>query len=93
MTTFTAAESLLNSRPLTYQSANPNDILLLAPNHFLHGQAGGIFAPETVDTTPYSLKKRWCRLQELVHHFWKRWLKNGYLVLLLERSGSVNRRI
>jgi len=42
MTAFTGAEVL---RPLTYQSAHPNDVPL-TPNHFLHGQIGGIFAPE-----------------------------------------------
>lgn len=47
-------ESLLNSRPLTYQSANPQDVVSLTPNHFLRGQLGGQFAPETVDTTKFS---------------------------------------
>ena len=36
MTVFTGAESLINSRPLTYQSANPDDTPL-TPNHFLQG--------------------------------------------------------
>ena len=47
----TGAESLLNSRPLTYQSAHARDDVPLTPNHFLHGQMGGQFAPETVDTS------------------------------------------
>ena len=29
MTAFTGAESLLNSRPLTYQSANPEDDVMM----------------------------------------------------------------
>ena len=33
MTTFAGAESLLNLRPLTYQSANPVDATPLTPNH------------------------------------------------------------
>ena len=74
-TVFTGAEALINSRPLTYQSANPHDNTPLTPNHFLHGQAGGQFAPESVDTTSFSLKRRWRRLQELVRHFWRRWLQ------------------
>ncbi|PFX11323.1 hypothetical protein AWC38_SpisGene25013 [Stylophora pistillata] len=41
ITAAVAAESLLNSRPLTYHLANPQDIVPLAPNHFLHGQQGG----------------------------------------------------
>ena len=39
MTTFTGVQALMNSRPLTYQSANPKDFTPLTPNHFLHGQA------------------------------------------------------
>lgn len=69
------AEGLINSRPLTYQSANPADTVPLTPNHFLHGQLGGRFAPESVDTTDFNPRKRWRRVQELVRHFWHRWLK------------------
>ncbi len=69
------AESLLNSRPLTYQSADPLDNTPLTPNHFLHGQMGGQFAPETVDSTEFSPRRRWRRIQELVRHFWHRWLR------------------
>ena len=56
-TAFTGAEALLNSRPLTYQSANPDDDVPLTANHFLIGQAGGQFAPESVDEIAYSPKK------------------------------------
>ena len=69
------AEGLINSRPLTYQSANPKDNIPLTPNHFLHGQIGGRFAPDSVDTTTFSPKQRWRRVQELVRHFWHRWLQ------------------
>ena len=40
ITAFTAAEGLLNSRPLTYQSSDSKDITPLTLNHFLHGQVG-----------------------------------------------------
>jgi hypothetical protein len=69
------AEGLINSRPLTYQSANASDVVPLTPNHFLHGQMGGQFAPETVDSTSFNPRKRWRRVQELVRHFWQRWLR------------------
>ena len=34
MTTFIGVEALLNSRPLTYQSADSKDAILLTPNHY-----------------------------------------------------------
>ena len=68
-------EGLMNSRPLTYQSTNPSDLTPLTPNHFLCGQFGGKFAPETVDKMDFNLRKRWHRAQELVDHFWHKWLR------------------
>lgn len=40
ITAVAGVESLVNSRPLTYQSADPRDVVPLTPNHFLHGQLG-----------------------------------------------------
>ena len=74
LTTFTEVESLLNSRPLTYQTANPEDNVPLTPNHFLQGQVGGMFAPEIDKEESYNPKKRWRRIQELTRHFWRRWM-------------------
>ena len=67
ITSVAGAESLLNSRLLIYQSANLQDIVpRLTPNHFLHGQLDGQFAPETVDTTEFSPRKRWRKVQEII---------------------------
>ena len=85
MTTFIGVEALLNSRPLTYQSADSKDATPLTPNHFLHGQAGGLSAPESVDEIVLNPKKRWRRVQELISHCWKRWLKE-WLPLLNARQ-------
>ena len=74
-TVFIGAEALLNSRPLTYQSSNPKDSVSLTPNHFLVEQVGGKSAPDAVDYTEFSLHKRWRRVQELISHFWKRWMR------------------
>ena len=38
------AEGLINSRPLTYHSADIRDVSPITPNHFLFGQLGGQFA-------------------------------------------------
>ncbi len=36
---------------------------------------GGDMVPENVDTTVFNAKNRWRRIQELVRHVWKRWMK------------------
>ena len=84
ITVVTGAESSLNSRPLTYQSANVKDEVPLTPNHFLYGQMGGQFAPESVDTTRFNPRKRWRKVQELISRVWSRWLKE-YLPMLNTR--------
>jgi hypothetical protein len=76
MTAFTGVEALLNSQPLTYQSADPFDNIPLTPNHFLYGQMGSQLAPEAVDIIQYNPKKRWHHVQELsIEHVWERWMK------------------
>ena len=75
---------LLNSRPLTYQSTDPRDDVPLRMNHFLHGEAGGNFAPENVDTTGFNPRKRWRKVQELTSHIWSRWMRE-YLPSLRAR--------
>jgi Family of unknown function (DUF5641) len=74
MSALIGAEALLNSRPLTYQSANPQDIVPLAPSHFLHGEQGGRAATTSIDEDKHP-RKRWRRVQELIRHFWHRWIK------------------
>lgn len=75
MMTIIGVEGLINSRLLTYQSAHPSDDTPLTPNHFIHGQIGGDFAPQSADETVFNVRKRWRRVQELVRHFWQRWIK------------------
>ena len=50
-------QELLNSRPLTAVSDGPNDDRVLTPNHFLIGQIGGDFVPESVDTESVNPRK------------------------------------
>jgi hypothetical protein len=74
ITTITGAEAMLNSRPITYQSANPKDVTPLTPNHFLHGQLGGKFAPE-IQVENYTINRRWKYVQQILGNFWRRWTK------------------
>jgi len=71
LTIMTGAEAMVNSRPLTYQSADGKDIVPLTPNHFLHGKLGGVeVRAEKVNT----VWKRWRRVQEILSNFWRRWI-------------------
>ena len=78
-TTFVGVESLMNSRPLTAISKDPNDEPVLTPNHFLIGQIGGDFIPESIDTTAFNPRRCWRRVQELTRHVWQRWMKEYVL--------------
>ena len=91
-TALTNAESLMNSRPLTYQSASPDDSSPLTPNHFLTGQMGGQFAPESVDTTGFHPNQRWRQVQDVVKQFWRRWLKEWVPTLNARRKWLKERR-
>ena len=74
VSTIASAEDLMNSRPLTYQSSHGGDLPPLTPNHFLMGQIGGRFAPDSVDTESFNPRSRWRQVQEVVKTFWDRWL-------------------
>ena len=72
---FTGLESLLNFRPLAYQSLDRREDVPLTPYHFLHGQMGGKFAPESVKTTTFHLRQKWRKVQGIIPRVWRRWLK------------------
>ena len=75
LTVICGAESLLNSRPITYVSSDCNDLYPFTPNHFIHGQAGGKFAVEATQEENYNPRKRWHRIQQLISQVWRRWRK------------------
>jgi len=75
-TAICGAERLLNSRPITYVSSDPQDLSPLIPSHFSVGEMGGSLAPEALDHKQvYNPRKRWDRVQQLLGQFWKCWRK------------------
>ena len=78
-------EGILNSRPLTYCSSDPDDEHVLTPNNFLYGQMGGQLAPRVCDKIALNPRNRWRFVQDLITKYWKRWLK-GYLATLNTRN-------
>lgn len=82
-------EALMNSRPLTYEGADPRDKPVLTPNHFLvgrlGGQLGGQLAPQVTDDIAFNPRNRWRLIQNLERVFWKRW-REEYLSTLNTRK-------
>ena len=73
-TAICGVKGLLNSRPITYVSSDPNIMVPLTLNHFLVGQLGGQYAPEVLGDEEYiDQKKWWHRVQQLSSQFWRRW--------------------
>ncbi|XP_075147221.1 uncharacterized protein LOC142221389 [Haematobia irritans] len=75
-------ESVLNSRPLSPISENPEDLTPLTPGHLLRGAALTSIPEEFSDNM--SLLNRWQRLKTIQNHFAKRW-KNEYITELQRR--------
>jgi hypothetical protein len=75
MSALTGAESIVNSRPLTFQSYDPNDMTVLTPSHFLHGRLDGQVLPEAVDELDFDPRLRWRVVQDCLNRFWTRWIR------------------
>ncbi|CAK1600414.1 unnamed protein product [Parnassius mnemosyne] len=78
-------EGVLNSRPLTPLSTDPDDLLPLTPGHFLIGRLITSFPSQNYGEVPSSRLSRYQRIQQLRQHFWRRWSKE-YLSELQQRS-------
>ena len=70
---FIGAEDLLNSRPLGYQTNDPNDHRVLTPASFLHGRLDGSNLPKIIDDQEPNHKNRWRLVQLALKHIWQRW--------------------
>lgn len=66
-------EAVLNSRPLTAMSNDPNDEGVLTPAHFLTGGPLVGIAEPTIESKDWSHLDRWLRISAIQQHFWKRW--------------------
>ena len=77
-------QCLLNGRPLTHVSINPDDPEALTPNHLLIGRSNPTIAPDVFDKHDMSMTKRWRFAQALATWFWRRWMRE-YVPNLIER--------
>ncbi|XP_062541894.1 uncharacterized protein LOC134209888 [Armigeres subalbatus] len=79
------AESIVNSRPLTYLPLQSSEEEALTPNHFLLGSSSGVNQPSTLIGEAQGLRKSWNILQRQLNIFWKRWVRE-YLPTLTKRT-------
>lgn len=78
--------SMLNARPLTHLSVDPEDESPLTPNHFLLGREQPHLPPDVFPENEGGLsRRRWLASQELAERYWKRWLVE-YVPALTERE-------
>lgn len=91
-TFLTEAESIVNKRPLTEISMDPNDPVVLTPNHFLLGWNSGQDPREESEQNLGNFKncdmmkkKGWRASQRMADEFWRKWVKN-YLPTLTQRK-------
>ena len=78
-------EDAMNSRPLTYNSADPQDFTALTPNHFLRYDPNSHVPPGSFPTEDKDSRRRWRQAQVLADHLWRRWTSE-YLPSLTVRK-------
>jgi hypothetical protein len=77
-------ESIVNSRPITTVSSDPNDLDALTPSHILIMKSSIVLPPPGIfQQADVYLRRRWRRVQYLANIFWTRW-KREYLLTLQE---------
>jgi hypothetical protein len=79
-------QCIINSRPLTFPSSDPNDLNPLTPSNILAMKAKVVMLPPgCFQRADMYLRKRWRRAQYLANLFWSRWRKE-YIHGLQTRS-------
>ncbi|XP_053698661.1 uncharacterized protein LOC128745608 [Sabethes cyaneus] len=91
LTLITQIEACLNSRPLTQLTADPNDLEVLTPGHFLVHRALIAVPEPSLEGTPMNRLDRWQQTHEYVRRIWKQW-QTDYLSGLQPRTRWTQQR-
>lgn len=78
-------ESILNSRPISPLSEDPNDLNVLTPGHFLIGEKLNSLPEENVEAIPLNRLDKFQIIQRITQSFWRRWSRE-YLHTLQQRN-------
>lgn len=85
VTALAEVENIINSRPLTFVSTEPDDTEALTPNHFLKGSSNGNKPPGVFPSPPATLRGNWRYSQQIADTFWRKWVKD-YLPMITRRT-------
>ncbi|XP_039309629.1 uncharacterized protein LOC113004665 [Solenopsis invicta] len=72
-TFITEVEGILNSRPITSLSSDPNDLLVLTPAHYLIGKPLTTLPEGDVSCVPANRLSVWQHISKVRQDFWARW--------------------
>ncbi|XP_077270667.1 uncharacterized protein LOC143901909 [Temnothorax americanus] len=78
-------EAILNSRPITPLSSDPNDMNYLSPGHFLVGAPLNSFPTSDLNDINVNKLLRWQIIEQMRQDFWRRWSQE-YLNTLQQRN-------
>ncbi|XP_037932562.1 uncharacterized protein LOC119667346 [Teleopsis dalmanni] len=84
MTALIEIEAVMNSRPISPLSNDPNDLEALTPGHFLIGTPINSLPEPIVDNHDLTHLERWKRIAAVKQQFWCKW-SNEYLGELIQR--------
>ena len=68
-------ESIINSRPLTPSSDDPDDFEALTPNHLLLLKTSASLPPGVFKVIDVYSRRQWRQVQYLANIFWSRWIR------------------
>ncbi|XP_065361975.1 uncharacterized protein LOC135955553 [Calliphora vicina] len=84
-TTLIEIEAIMNSRPISFQSNDPNDFEPLTPGHFLIGGPLNSLPEQNIECHDISNLQRWKRITAAKQQFWKKW-STDFLNEMIQKS-------